>query len=99
MNANWPCRKECENRSESASSSKPSDGPHMSSLSDDELKRREEQKRERHWDPVERWLVLQETITWAESQATVRRNTPARCLELQRAKLAPPPGIAPGDRI
>ena len=25
-------------------------------------------------------------IAWADAQATVRRNTPARCLELQRAK-------------
>ena len=59
----------------------------MSSASDDDLKRFEEQKREAHWDPAERWRVLQATITWAESQATVRRNTPQRCLELQAAKL------------
>jgi hypothetical protein len=51
---------------------------------DDELKRREEEKRERMWDPGERWRVIQETIAWAEAQATVRRNTPARCLELER---------------
>jgi hypothetical protein len=54
----------------------------------DDLKRREEAKREAAWNPAERWRVLQETITWAESQLTVRRNTPARCLELERAKLA-----------
>ena len=59
----------------------------MSSTDLDALKRAEEQKREAHWDPAERWRVLQETITWAESQATVRRNTPQRCLELQAAKL------------
>jgi hypothetical protein len=53
---------------------------------DNETKRREEQKREAHWDPAERWRVIQEMIAWAEQQATVRRNTPARCLELQRAK-------------
>ncbi len=52
-----------------------------------ELLRREEQKREAHWDPAERWQVLLETIRWAEANATVRRNTPARCLELQRARL------------
>ena len=52
----------------------------------DDLKRSEEQKREAHWDPAERWRVLQATITWAESQATVRRNTRQRCLELQKAK-------------
>lgn len=54
----------------------------------DDLKRREEEKREACWDPAGRWRVLQETITWAEAQATVRRNTPARCLELPRARLA-----------
>jgi hypothetical protein len=52
----------------------------------DNLKRAEEQKREAAWDPAERWRVLQATITWAEAQATVRRNTPQRCLELERAK-------------
>jgi hypothetical protein len=51
------------------------------------LKHTEEQKREAMWDAAERWRVLQETITWAEQQATVRRNTPQRCLELQRKKL------------
>ena len=60
----------------------------MTEEPDDDLKRREELKREACWDPAERWRVLQETITWAESQATVRRNTPARCLELERDKLA-----------
>jgi hypothetical protein len=59
----------------------------MSNSSLDELKRHEEQKREAHWDPAERWRVLQATITWADAQATVRRNTPQRCLELQAAKL------------
>jgi hypothetical protein len=53
-----------------------------------ELKRREEEKRQRCWDPAERWRVLQETIAWADAQAAVSRNTPARCLELQRARLA-----------
>jgi hypothetical protein len=52
-----------------------------------ELKRAEEQKREAMWDAAQRWRVLQETITWAELQLTVRRNTPQRCLELQRKKL------------
>jgi hypothetical protein len=54
----------------------------------DELKRREEQKRERCWDPAERWRIIQEMITYVESLPSVRRNTPARCLELQRAILA-----------
>ena len=62
----------------------------MSDQSDDDLSdliHREEQKREAAWDAAERWRVIQETITWAEAQATVRRNTPAECLRLQRAKL------------
>ncbi len=59
----------------------------MSSANLDDLKRSEEQKREAHWDPAQRWRVLQATITWAEAQATVRRNTPQKCLELQAAKL------------
>ena len=59
----------------------------MADISYDDLKRLEERKREAHWDPADRWRVLQETITWAESQAAVARNTPQRCLELQRAKL------------
>lgn len=60
----------------------------MNDTSLGDLKRREEQKREACWDAPQRWRVLQETIAWAEAQAPVRRNTPARCLELQRAKLA-----------
>jgi hypothetical protein len=51
------------------------------------LKAREEQRREAAWDPAERWRILQEAIAWAESQATVRRNTPESCLELEKAKL------------
>lgn len=54
----------------------------------DELIRLEEQKRDAAWDPVQRWKAIQAAITWAESQATVRRNTPKRCIELERAKLA-----------
>jgi hypothetical protein len=42
---------------------------------DHELKADEEQRRERHWDPAVRWRVLQDTLSWAETQATVRRNT------------------------
>jgi len=52
---------------------------------DVELICREEEKREACWDPAERWRVFQETITWMESQATVRRNTPQRCIELEQA--------------
>jgi hypothetical protein len=50
-------------------------------------KQREERKREAAWDPRARWRVLQETITWAEAQRTVQRNTPSRCLQEQARKL------------
>lgn len=43
----------------------------------------EESRRERHWDPRHRWLAIQETITWAEAQATVARNTRGACLARQ----------------
>jgi hypothetical protein len=55
---------------------------------DRELKAAEEARRDRHWDPAMRWKVLQETITWAESQTTVRRNTKASRLAEQQRKLA-----------
>lgn len=50
----------------------------------------EHQKREAAWDPLKRWLAIQETITWAEGQATVQRNTKQKCLELERRKLGKP---------
>lgn len=53
-----------------------------------ELLRQEEEKRRRHWDAAERWRVIQQTIRWAEGQATVRRNTPEACLREQERKLA-----------
>jgi len=52
-----------------------------------ELIAAEEAKRERNWDPKLRWKVIQDTITWAEQQQTVRRNTPAACLAEQQRKL------------
>ena len=51
------------------------------------LKRREERKREACWDPVVRWRVLQETITWAEAQCRHPRNSPSRRLAEQARKL------------
>ncbi len=59
----------------------------MSDPNDAELKRREEEKRERCWNPAERWRVIQETIAWAEQQSTVRRNDPVNRLAEQNAKL------------
>jgi len=42
------------------------------------LKRREEEKRDRAYDPVQRWRQIQETITWAEANLPPerRRNRP-----------------------
>jgi len=53
-----------------------------------ELIRREHAKRERNWNPVERWRVIQETITWAEQLPTVGRNTRVACLAHQARLLA-----------
>ncbi len=49
----------------------------------DDLKKSEEEKRDRNWDPKERWRVMQETMTWAAAQLPVPRNTPRACLEKQ----------------
>jgi hypothetical protein len=54
-------------------------------------KKREEIKRDRCWNPQERWRVIQETINWAEQQNTVHRNDPATCLAEQRKKARPWP--------
>ena len=51
-----------------------------------EVKHREEIKRDGHWNARERWRLLQEAMTWAESQATVRRNTAESCLREQARK-------------
>jgi len=48
----------------------------------------ESAKRLRNWNRTEQWQVLQQTITWAEQQATVQRNTPAACLREQQRKLS-----------
>jgi hypothetical protein len=47
-------------------------------MSDHELKRREEQKRDAAYDPVQRWQHIQQTITWAEANLppALRRNRP-----------------------
>ena len=66
----------------------PLGNPMMTDASPDDLHAAENEKREANWSPAQRWRVLQETITWAESQPTVRRNTRETCLQLQRAKLA-----------
>jgi hypothetical protein len=53
-----------------------------------ELIAQEAAKRERNWDPQLRWRVIQDTLAWCATQATVRRNTPAACLAEQQRKLA-----------
>ena len=42
------------------------------------LKREEERKRDRAYDPLQRWLHIQATITWAEANLplNLRRNRP-----------------------
>ena len=44
----------------------------------------EHERRELAWHPAARWQVIQETIRWAESQSTARRNTPRACIERER---------------
>jgi hypothetical protein len=43
-----------------------------------EIKAEEERKRDRAYDPVARWLHIQQTITWAEANLPLekRRNRP-----------------------
>jgi hypothetical protein len=36
-----------------------------------EEKRREEQKRDRNYDPVERWKHLQQAVAWAEPARSI----------------------------
>lgn len=45
---------------------------------DAELKRREEEKRDRAYDPAQRWIHIQQTITWPEANMPPeqRRNRP-----------------------
>jgi hypothetical protein len=45
-------------------------------VNDHDLKRREEQKRDAAYDPVQRWQHIQQTITWAEAKLPLylRRN-------------------------
>jgi len=42
------------------------------------IKREEERKREAAYDPAQRWLHIQQTITWAEENLPphLRRNRP-----------------------
>jgi len=44
----------------------------------DQLKLEEERKRDAAYDPAQRWLHIQQTITWAEANLPLqrRRNRP-----------------------
>ena len=46
----------------------------------DQLKREEERKRDAAYDPGQRWIHIQQTITWAEANLPphLRRNRPRR---------------------
>lgn len=53
----------------------------------------EEAKRDRMWNPAHRWRAIQDTITWAEKQATAaERNRPANRIAEQNRKARPWPG-------
>ncbi|MGD0516239.1 MAG: hypothetical protein ABSA26_01775 [Thermoguttaceae bacterium] len=52
-----------------------------------ELIRREEAKRDRIWDPAERWRMIEEMIDWADAQKSVPRNSKEGCLAAQRKLL------------
>ena len=55
---------------------------------DDDLKRREERKREAATDPVARWQAVQEFMAWAASQSSAPKMTPAACKAKERRLLA-----------
>ena len=60
---------------------------HPTGIPPKDLVLHEHQKRERAWTPAARWQAIQETIRWAEAQAAVKRNTPAACIERERARI------------
>jgi hypothetical protein len=66
------------------------DDAELSFLNEDfqKLLAEEAAKRDRNWDPAERWKAIQGTIAWAEQQRTVRRNTREACLANQARLLA-----------
>ncbi len=55
---------------------------------DDEVKRREEAKREAATDPAARWQAAQEFMAWAASQSTAPKMTPAARKAKERRLLA-----------
>ncbi len=57
-------------------------------MGDASTKQNEESKRDQVYDPIQRWIHIQETITWAEANMAphLRRNRP----RFPR-KIPPPP--------
>ncbi len=49
-----------------------------------ELLRREEEKRNRMWDPAARWQMIEDLIAWADAQKPVPRNSKEGCLAAQQ---------------
>jgi hypothetical protein len=47
-------------------------------MNPEEIKREEERKRAAAYDPAQRWIHIQQTISWAEENlpAHLRRNRP-----------------------
>lgn len=52
--------------------------------SSDETMMAEERKRDRNWDPAERWRAIQDTIAWADLQLQYPRNSTYACLQAQQ---------------
>ena len=53
-----------------------------------DLKRREEAKRERATAPLVRWEAVQQFMAWATAQSTAPKMTPAACKAKERRLLA-----------
>jgi hypothetical protein len=51
-----------------------------------DILKREEAKRERCYDPQQRWSAIQRAIEFADAQQPVSRNSKEKCLELQEKK-------------
>ena len=49
-----------------------------------DVKQREEAKRERCYNPLQRWTAILAAIRFADAQQPISRNSKTRCLELQR---------------
>ena len=91
--ASWPCPMLNATQRGSGISKTCYARPTMIEPPNDELLRSEQRQREAHWDPAERWRVIQEMIAWADAQATVRRNTSARCWKRNGRKIAGRPQL------